>query len=147
GRSHECDFPPSVKRLPICTEPKFNVHGSSAEIDRRVKTILAQSLSVYRVDADKLKELRPDVIVTQTQCEVCAVSLKDVENAVCEWIDSKPRIVSLAPNALADVWKDIGQVAEALNAGERSTALVARLQERMADIAAVAHVQPVRPTV
>jgi iron complex transport system substrate-binding protein len=147
GRSHECDFPASVKRLPVCTEPKFIVQGTSAEIDRRVKAILAQSLSVYRVDAEKLRELRPDVIVTQTQCEVCAVSLKDVETAVCDWIDSKPRIVSLAPNALADVWKDIRLVAEALNAADRGETLIARLQERMADIAAVAQVQPVRPTV
>src|SRR6516162_9226053 len=100
GRSHECDFPESVKRLPACTEPKFNVHGTSAEIDERVKTLLRQALSIYRVDADKLRQLRPDVIVTQVQCEVCAVSLKDVEEAVCSWVDSRPRIVSLAPNEL-----------------------------------------------
>jgi iron complex transport system substrate-binding protein len=147
GRSHECDFPPSVQRLPVCTEPKFNVQGTSAEIDRRVKAILAQSLSVYRVDADKLKELRPDVIVTQTQCEVCAVSLKDVESAVCDWINSKPRIVSLAPNALADIWHDIRLVAEALSAPDRGAELIAKLQGRMAEIAAVARVQSARPTV
>jgi iron complex transport system substrate-binding protein len=147
GRSHECDFPPSVKRLPFCTEPKFNVHGTSIEIDRRVKAILAQSLSVYRVDADKLRQLRPDVIVTQTQCEVCAVSLKDVEDAVCGWLDSRTKIVSLAPNALADVWKDIRLVAGALNAAERGEELIGRLQQRMADVAALAQVQPVRPTV
>src|SRR5262245_38243944 len=82
ARSHECDYPPSVRRLPICTEPKFNVEGSSYQIDQRVKAILQEGLSVYRVDAEKLRELRPDVIVTQAHCEVCAVSLKDVEQAV-----------------------------------------------------------------
>src|SRR5438067_2357993 len=79
GRSHECDFPPSVKRLPICTGPRFKVEGSSAEVDAHVKQILQQALSVYHVDAEKLRALRPDIIVTQTQCEVCAVSAKDVE--------------------------------------------------------------------
>src|SRR3989442_570260 len=85
GRSHECDYPPAVKKLPVCSEPKFDTKGSSIEIDRRVKTIVRESLSVYRVDADKLKALNPDVIITQDHCEVCAVSLKDVENAVCKW--------------------------------------------------------------
>src|ERR1700726_4029569 len=74
GRSHECDFPPSVRRLPACTEPKFNVAGSSYAIDQRVKAILQEALSVYRVHADTLNRLQPDVIVTQSQCEVCAVS-------------------------------------------------------------------------
>src|SRR3954466_14851750 len=86
GRSHECDFPESVKRLPVCTAPKFDVTGSSLEIDRRVKALLQDATSVYRVDADLLRQLRPDVIVTQAQCEVCAVSLRDVEAAVCDWV-------------------------------------------------------------
>src|SRR3989440_8779764 len=60
GRSHECDFPASVRRLPVCTAPKFDVHGSSAEIDRRVKAVLQDAASVYRVDADLLRRLRPD---------------------------------------------------------------------------------------
>src|SRR5262245_34056513 len=92
GRSHECDYPESVKSLPVCTEPKFDVEGSSYEIDQRVKAVLQEGLSVYRVDADKLKELEPEVIVTQSHCEVCAVSQRDVERAVCDWLDAKPRI-------------------------------------------------------
>src|SRR5438876_12319591 len=78
GRSHECDFPSGVERLPVCTEPKFNPAGTSREIDQRVKTIVSEALSVYRVHADVLKELRPDVIVTQSQCQVCAVSEDEV---------------------------------------------------------------------
>src|SRR5215475_5599058 len=73
GRSHECDYPESVKRLPVCTEPKFNVEGSSYDIDQRVKAVVQESLSVYRVDGERLRELAPDVSVTQVQCEVCAV--------------------------------------------------------------------------
>ncbi|MCZ6700454.1 MAG: cobalamin-binding protein, partial [bacterium] len=86
GRSHECDFPESVARLPVCTEPKFNVDGTSYEIDQRVKAILQEALSVYRVHADTLKQLKPDLILTQSQCEVCAVTLKDVEEAVSDWL-------------------------------------------------------------
>src|SRR6516162_1968119 len=113
GRSHECDFPESVKRLPVCTEPKFNVEGSSYEIDQRVMAVLQEGLSVYRVDADSLKQLRPDVIVTQSHCEVCAVSQRDVERAVSGWLGARPKVVSLAPNALSDVWDSIRQVADA----------------------------------
>src|SRR6185312_7407893 len=83
GRSHECDFPPDITRLPILTEPKFLVSGTSYDIDARVKAILQEGLSVYRVDAEKLEALRPDIVVTQDHCEVCAVSLKDLEAALC----------------------------------------------------------------
>jgi iron complex transport system substrate-binding protein len=147
GRSHECDFPVSVQRLPVCTEPKFNVHGTSGEIDRRVKAVLENALSVYRVHADVLKQLRPDVILTQSQCEVCAVSLRDVEQAVADWLDARPRVVSLAPNALADVWADIQLVADALDVPERGEQLVRRLQRRMNDITQQAQVLHSRPTV
>jgi len=134
GRSHECDFPESVKRLPAVTEPKFPVEGSSYEIDQRVKAILQEGLSVYRVHADELRALHPDVVITQAQCEVCAVSLRDVEQAVCEWVDSRPRIVSLEPNALGDIFTDIRRVASALDATERGDALVARLERRIAEV-------------
>ncbi len=147
GRSHECDFPGTVKRLPVCTEPKFDVEGSSYEIDQRVKAILQEGLSVYRVFADKLRELRPSVIVTQTQCEVCAVSLRDVELALCTWLDSRPQIVSLASNALVDVWADIHNVAVALGVPDEGADLIGRLQQRMATISTKAQALPERPTV
>jgi iron complex transport system substrate-binding protein len=147
GRSHECDHPESVQRLPVCTAPKFNVEGTSYEIDQRVKAVLQEALSVYRVDADLLRRLRPDVIVTQSHCEVCAVSQRDVEQAVCDWLDARPRVVSLKPNALADVWDDIHQVADALGVPERGAELIGRLQHRMAGVAARAAALPVRPTV
>src|SRR3954469_20847979 len=90
GRSHECDFPPSVRDLPVCTETKVKIDASSAEIDKEVKRIIANALSVYRVDTERLRELRPDVIVTQDHCRVCAVSLDDVEQALCSWMESRP---------------------------------------------------------
>jgi len=135
GRSHECDFPEGVRALPVCTEPKFNVEGTSYEIDERVKAILQEGLSVYRVHADVLDALAPDVIITQAQCEVCAVSLSDVEEAVKKLVSSKPAVVALEPNALADVWDDIRRVARALGAPERGEALVASLQARVDAVA------------
>jgi iron complex transport system substrate-binding protein len=135
GRSHECDFPPSVVRLPALTEAKFNPEGTSAEIDQRVKKIVADALSVYRVDAVKLRELRPDVIVTQSQCEVCAVSERDVEAAVAEFLGTRPKVVSLAPYGLDDVFTDMQRVADALDAPARGVELVPRLRERMMAIA------------
>jgi iron complex transport system substrate-binding protein len=147
GRSHECDYPPSVRRLPVCTAPKFDVHGSSADIDRRVKDLLQEATSVYRVDTDVLRTLGPDVIVTQTQCAVCAVSENDVEQALAEWLESRPRVVSLNPNALADVWSDIAHVAEALGAAPRGATLIEKLQARIEHIARRAAAQGSRPTV
>lgn len=147
GRSHECDYPPSVKRLPVCTEPKFNVEGTSYEIDQRVKAIVQEGLSVYRVDAARLHQLEPDVIITQAHCEVCAASLRDVERAVCTWLRACPRIVALEPNALADIWSGIEEVAAALHAPERGAELVASLRARMDAVAAKARALPARPTV
>jgi iron complex transport system substrate-binding protein len=147
GRSHECDYPPSVLRLPVCTEPKFDIHGSSGQIDQRVKAVLQEGLSVYRVHADMLKQLQPDVIITQTQCEVCAVSQRDVERATAEWLEERPQVVSLAPNALADVWTDIERVAQALSIAARGDELVSGLRARMTDIANRSRSLSDRPTV
>jgi len=144
GRSHECDFPPDVRALPVCTEPKFNVEGTSYEIDARVKAILQEGLSVYRVHAEVLDALRPDVIITQAQCAVCAVSLSDVEEAVKKLVRSRPTVVSLEPNCLADVWADIQRVAGGLGAPERGADLVARLGGRIDAIAARARELPRR---
>jgi iron complex transport system substrate-binding protein len=147
GRSHECDFPPDVRRLPVLTEPRVAVESASAVIDADIKAILAQALSVYRVDGALLQRLRPDVIVTQTQCEVCAVSLADVEQALADWTGARPRLVSLEPNGLADVWADIRRVAAALGAPQRGDALLAGLQQRIDGIAAAAASQERRPSV
>src|SRR6266851_4440640 len=148
GRSHECDYPASVKRLPTLTQPKFDPEGSSAQIDERVKTIIGDALAVYRVDADALRALKPDVIVTQAQCDVCAVSLRDVEEAVGTWIGGPPpKIVSLAPYSLGDVLNDMGRVALALGAGVTGIEMVTQLQRRMTEIARRAKEGAARPRI
>jgi iron complex transport system substrate-binding protein len=148
GRSHECDYPSSVRHLPVCTEPKFDVDGSSYDVDQRVRAVLQEALSVYRVDGDVLRELRPDLILTQTQCEVCAVSLSDVEEALRDWLGSPPDVLSLAPNCLADIWDDILSVAEALGSPARGEELVDVLKGRVEFIEARAQlVTPPWPNV
>jgi len=131
GRSHECDYPESVKALPVCTKPRIPVDGDSREIDRMVKETQRTSVSIYDVFEDVLERLEPTHIVTQIQCEVCAVSLRDVEAAIARGMKSKPRIVSLQPNSLTDIWEDIRRVACALGIESRGEDLVAELQGRM----------------
>jgi iron complex transport system substrate-binding protein len=131
GRSHECDFPPGVEKLPACSSTKVRPEGSSCEIDERVKEIVAEGLSVYRVDVKLLRELRPDLILTQTQCAVCAVTPRDLEQALCTWTGAQPATVSLEPNNLDDVWNDFRRVAKALGVSSRAEALIASLTKRL----------------
>ena len=134
GRSHECDHPASVTDLPICSRPRIRVDTSSTEIDQSVKAIVAKGLSVYEIDEDTLRTLAPDFIVTQTQCEVCAVSERDVEQAVRDWLGGQGEIISLNPNRLEDVWTDIVRVATALGNRRNGEDVVATLRRRMSAI-------------
>ena len=147
ARSHECDFPPEVMRLPAVTSARLDTARPSGAIDREVKALLAQSLSIYRVDGERLRALQPDLIVTQTQCEVCAVTPADVEAALDAWTGTRPRLVSLAPNGLVDIFADIERVAAALARPERGAALVGALRARMDAIATAAARLPARPRV
>src|SRR5207247_599969 len=112
--------------------------------DREVNALLQEALSIYQIDTGMLKQLRPDFILTQAQCKVCAVSLSEVEQAVSGWGDFQPRVLSLAPNALADVWNDILNVAEVLGVAERGVEVVVRLIDRVERIAAGAGRLPPR---
>lgn len=136
GRSHECDYPPSIRNLPACTSSQIDSEASSRAIDEEVKRSLSRGLSLYQVDESLLADLRPDVILTQAQCEVCAVSLSDVERAVAQLVATQPKLVSLAPQTLADAWSNIQTVAEALDAADEGRQLAARLRERMEAVAA-----------
>lgn len=131
GRSHECTRPAGVERLPVVTQPKLDVHAASRDIDRSVKELVRDGLSVYRIDAELVRALAPTVVLTQTQCEVCAVTPSDLEAAACEWIGAAPRIVSVAPNTLADVLDDLVRVADGCGVRERGEALREREWRRI----------------
>ena len=136
GRSHECDTPSEVTDLPAVTRPKLDPARPSAEIDRQVKDLVGQALSVYDVDGERLRALAPDLIITQDQCEVCAVSLADVEAALAAWVDRPARVLSLKPASLADVWDDLRKVADALGAPDAGEELSAACERRVGALAA-----------
>jgi len=134
GRSHECDFPPSIATRPVLTQPKLDPTASGPMIDRDVRSLVERGLSVYRVDAAALRALRPSHILTQDQCEVCAASLRDVELALTDWLGEQPAVVSLRPATLGDVWDDIGRVAQALDVPDRGRSVIHALANRVTDV-------------
>jgi len=147
GRSHECDFPGDVETLPVCTAPKLDPQGPSEGIHRRVEALLAESLSVYRVDGGLLRDLSPTHVLTQAHCEVCAVSLGDVEASLENWTGRRPNVVALSGASLDEVFEDFERVANALGVPGRGRALARRLRDRMDAIAERARALPERPRV
>ncbi len=147
GRSHECDYPDEVLKLPVCSRPSFPVDGSSPEIDRLVKDRVAAALSIYELDTERIRELKPTHIITQTQCKVCAVSLEDVERVLREGLETQAEIIALEPYALADLWQDIRQVAKRCGDSAAGEALVGCLQKRMAEMEAQASKAATSPSV
>lgn len=146
GRSHECDYPGGIDALPVCTRALIRPEGTSHEIDIAVKDALKNALSIYQVLDDVLQELKPDVIITQDQCEVCAVSLADVETSVCAVLGNTAKIVSLNPEGLDKVYEDIIRVAAALDAEPQGGALIATMQDGFDTLRHKAQEKP-RPTV
>ncbi len=135
GRSHECDFPAAITDRPALTAARIAPGASSLAIDRAVRAVIENALSIYSVDEAQLAALSPDVIVTQDLCEVCAVSLDDVRAAVARLAHRDDiRIVSLSPTRLADVLANIVEVGVAI--GRDGQAVRAALEARMRELAA-----------
>jgi iron complex transport system substrate-binding protein len=135
GRSHECDYPKDLSRIIKLTSPKINVEGKSGEIHKQINEILENSLSVYKVDIKELKKLEPDIVVTQAHCEVCAVSLSEVEEIVTKHLNEKTKIISLQPNTLSEVFDDIRKVAKGLNLDQKTSEnLIKPLEQRVKNI-------------
>lgn len=112
GRSHECDFPSEIKNLPACTQARLNSNAASNEIHDKVNELLQSALSIYQIKTDILQQLQPTHIITQDQCDVCAVSFGEVENALKSLTQTSPQVISLQPDILKDVWNDIARIAE-----------------------------------
>ncbi|MBW4543716.1 MAG: cobalamin-binding protein [Symplocastrum torsivum CPER-KK1] len=129
GRSHECDYPADIQNRPICTEARLDSEKPSAQIDADVVELARKALSIYNIKTDVLEQLQPTHIVTQDQCDVCAVNFADVEKAVAQFTKSQPKVISLQPNVLGDVWADIERVAAAL--GVESQAVLTGLESRI----------------
>ena len=134
GISHECDFPFKIRYLPVCTKPRLNVNASSLEIDKSVKSLLQNSLSIYAINENVLKELKPDLIITQSQCDVCAVSLADVELLLKKKIGLDPKIISLQPQKLSDIWEDINLIAKSLGVAKKGLSLTNQIKDEIENL-------------
>jgi iron complex transport system substrate-binding protein len=146
GVTHECDFPPEAAGKPALIRPRVDPHAKPAEIDRQVTELVARGESIYAVDAELLASLAPDLIITQDLCHVCAASPEDLAAALTR-LPKLPRVLTLTPRSLADVWQDICRVGEATEILPDAKLLAARLAARVAATAAIAKRAPTRPRV
>jgi iron complex transport system substrate-binding protein len=144
--THECDYPFEASELPHLTHSVIPEGLPAAEIDREVRERTARGDAIYELDADELRDLEPDLIVTQAVCEVCAVSFEDVTE-VAESMDPQPTVLSLDPTTLGEVIADIRRLADAAEVPEEGERLVAELGERLDAVAAAVADADDHPTV
>ena len=135
GVTHECDFPEAAKEKPHLTASALPFAAKSSEIDRHVRASLHQGSSLYSLDSKLLENLAPELIITQELCEVCAVSYRIVARAAKRLVGD-PRLISLEPSSLEDVFANIATVAELAGVPERAADVVAPLRARIASLAA-----------
>jgi iron complex transport system substrate-binding protein len=131
GVSHECDFPPDASKRPRVTHcPVHNTGLTSRGVDEWVRRALRENGTIYTIDEPLLRKLRPDVILTQRLCDVCAVGYGTVAR-LAETLPGPPQVVNLGPSSLADIFDDIQRVAEVCGAHEHSDELIAQLTDRV----------------
>jgi iron complex transport system substrate-binding protein len=133
--SHDCDYPPSVRELPVVTRSYIPGDVSSGEIDRAVRELRGASRALYSLDVDALEQLRPDLILTQALCTVCAVSEEEVHVAARR-LPGRPEVVNLEARSLEEVWDGIRLVAREAGVAARGEALARELSGRIARVAA-----------
>ncbi len=131
--THECDFPASVLGKPVVTGSLIEGNGSSAEIDRHIRHLVHAGSSIYRLDADRLQALNPDLILTQELCAVCAVSYPIVE-AAAHRLDASTQLVSLEPERLEDVFAHIALVARLAGRPAAASPVIAGLEHRIGKV-------------
>jgi len=131
GITHECDFPPSISDKPHLTKSRISHETmTSAEIDHAVRSQLDGHGSIYDLDTKLLEQLKPDLIITQELCEVCAVSYEQVQTAAKMFV-ADAKVVSLEPNTIADIFENIKTVGELCNVSEQAEQVVQNLQSRL----------------
>src|SRR5437868_1621441 len=131
GVSHECDFPEEANARPRVTRcPIHNAGLSSQEVDDWVRNALHENGTIYTIDEPLLRELRPDLILTQKLCDVCAVGYETVAR-LAGTLPGPPQIVNLEPSTLSDIFNDIRRVAKVCGVGHRADKVVAKLSTRV----------------
>jgi iron complex transport system substrate-binding protein len=146
GVTHECDFPADAATKPALIGPRVDSHAAAGEIDRQVNELVARGESIYAVDAELLLSLEPDLIVTQDLCHVCAASPDDLAMALTR-LPKKPRVLTLAPHSLSDVWNDIRTVGEATQRRREAQGIAITLEQKVAAIEAKVAQAKTRPRV
>jgi iron complex transport system substrate-binding protein len=134
GVTHECDYPPSVLRLPKVTRTLIPHDATSREIDEMVREQLRTQKALYTLDMETLERLRPDLLVTQALCDVCAVAEAEVNAAACT-LPGRPRVLNLEPMSLEDVFNTLLLVGEATGRAERAAEVVRGLRARVERVA------------
>lgn len=129
GRSHECDNPSWVKQLPMCSQPTFDIHVSSRAIDEEVRRRIGAREPLYELNNPLISELKPDLVITQAHCEVCAVTPGDIARSGCLYTDSS--VLALTAGSLAGIYEGMLTVARALGREAAGEALVAQERERL----------------
>jgi iron complex transport system substrate-binding protein len=130
GVSYDCDFPPQVSARRVVVDSRIPQGLPSLEIDRRVREFVQRGESLYIVNAEALRELAPDLVVTQDLCLVCAASPDDLA-AVLANFEKRPRVLSLNPRNLGDVWDDISRVASETSREDFAGKLLAEIEQRL----------------
>ena len=131
GISHGCDYPAAARGLPVLTGPAVETHGlPQAEIDAAISGLLAAGGSTYRIDVSRLRELRPDLVITQALCDICAVSERQVHRVVHEE-QLGARVLTLTPLDLDGVARSLEEVGEAAGRPAEGTRLAAEMRQRM----------------
>jgi iron complex transport system substrate-binding protein len=143
GISHECDYPPSVQHLPRVTATAVDVRAPGAAIDAEVRRLREANQPVIGIDADQLRGLAPDLIITQGLCDVCAVADGQVHRLGAA-IEPAPRVLSLGARNLREIWDDIRRVGNALDLEDEADELVLGLESRLARIRAARRPIPAR---
>jgi iron complex transport system substrate-binding protein len=144
--THECDYPAEAVELPHLTHSVIPEGLSAAEIDREVRERTERGGAIYELDADELRELEPDLIVTQAVCEVCAVSFDDVTKVAAS-IDPQPEVLSLDPTTIGEVIADIRRLGVAAHVPEEAEELIAELGHRLDAVSAAVADTDEHPTV
>ncbi len=129
GRSHECDHPAWVRRLPQCSEPAFDIQVSSRDIDCEVTRRVRSGEPLYTIHYDRIRELHPDIIFAQEHCEVCAVTPGDVRRGRCEFPGT--RIVALTASTVDQIFQSLFEIARAIGLEERAAAVAAAHREKI----------------
>ncbi len=145
GISHECDYPPSIRHLPVLTRSHINYHARSDLIHLEVQERVRLALSLYDVNNPLVAGLQPDVIITQEQCDVCAVTFDDVKEAVCTLLKKDVRLVSLNPTSLSEIFEDVRRVARAIDADPAP--LLETMTTKIEEVRARATALPIKPRV